>query len=131
VIVVDASALVEWLLRLPAGDQVEERLRRADAVHAPHLVTVEVTQVIRRLVLADRMPVRRGEEALADLVDLELTLHAHDVLVSPMWRLRHHLTAYDAAYVALSQVLAAPLVTLDRHLAAAPIADTRIDLVAG
>src|SRR5207342_3345431 len=49
VIVVDASALLEFLLQTPLGSRVETRLfRDGDEFHSPHLVDVEVTQGLRR-----------------------------------------------------------------------------------
>jgi predicted nucleic acid-binding protein len=129
VIVLDASAVVEWLLRLPRAGQVEGRLSRAASLHAPHLVDVEVAQVVRRLTATGAVSAGRGRQALEDLADLDLERHPHDVLLSTMWRLREHLTAYDAAYVALAEALDAPLLTLDARLAAAPGHGAQVDLL--
>jgi len=121
VIVIDASAAVEWLLSLPAAGAVEERLSDADtAVHAPHLLAVEVAQVVRRHAATGWVSLHRAGEALVDLADFDVVSHPHEPLLPLMWQLRHNLTAYDAAYVALSLALDAPLVTCDRRLAAAP-----------
>ena len=103
-----------------------ERLLEADEVHAPHLLDVEVTGVLRRLVRERRISVRRAETALVALVDLDVTRHAHLPLLARMWALRANLRASDAAFVALAEGLGAPLVTLDLHLAAAPGVRTRI-----
>ena len=62
---------------------------------------------------------RRGREAMADLADMPIRRYPHDVLLPRVWDLRHNLTAYDAAYVALAEALDAPLVTRDRRLARA------------
>lgn len=129
-IVLDASAVVEWLLRLPRAGQVEHRLSRLDeSMHAPHLIDVEVAQVVRRLTAGGAVRADRGRQALQDLADLGLERHPHDVLLSRVWQLRENLTAYDAVYVALAEALDAPLVTLDARLAAAPGHEARIDVV--
>jgi predicted nucleic acid-binding protein len=129
-IVVDASAAVEWLLRLPRAEQVEQRLLRGDpSLHAPHLIDVEVAQVIRRLALSGLITAGRGEQALEDLADLDLERHPHDVLLPAVWRLRDNMTAYDGVYVALAEALEAPLVTLDARLAGAPGHGARIDAI--
>ncbi len=129
-IVLDASAAVEWLLRLPLGTEVGTRLTAADrSVHAPHLLAVEVTQVLRRYVAAGEISAGRGGEALVDLADLDVVKHPHEPLLPTMWRLRPNLTAYDAAYVALALALDAPLLTLDARIAAAPGHGADVDLV--
>ena len=128
--VLDASALVEWLLRLPRARQVEERLSRLDAsLHAPHLIDIEVAEVVRRLTSTGAVNARRGRQALGDLTDLDLERHPHDVLLPTVWRLRDNLTAYDAAYVALAEALDAPLLTLDARLAAAPGHEAHVEVI--
>ena len=129
-IVLDASAVVEWLLRLPLAGVIDDRLADVDqGLHAPHLLTVEVAQVIRRYVARSELDLARAEQALEDLADLDVALHPHEPLLRSIWRLRENLTAYDAAYVALAEALDAPLLTLDARLAAAPGHVATIDLV--
>lgn len=128
-IVVDASALLALLLRAPEGERVEARLRHAGReFHAPHLLDVEVAQVIRRYAAAGELDEARGRAALADLADFPLHRYPHDLLLPRIWALRHNLTAYDAAYVALAEALEAPLLTLDRRLAGASGHGARIEL---
>jgi predicted nucleic acid-binding protein len=75
VIVVDASALLEFLLQTPMGTRVEARLfRDDDEFHSPHLVDVEATQGLRRLVRAGEVSADRAAEAIADLADLDLPI---------------------------------------------------------
>lgn len=129
-IVLDASAAVEWLLGLPLATEVASRLAGADqTLHAPHLLAVEVAQVVRRYVASGELSADRGAQAIADLADLDVVHHAHEPLLPTMWRLRSNLTAYDAAYVALALALDAPLVTLDAGIAAAPGHGAIVDLV--
>ena len=119
-IVLDASAAVELLLQSPIGERVADRALAAhESVHAPHLLDVEVTQVVRRYTLAGELTAQRAEEALQDLVDLPFIRHAHDDLIARIWSLRESLTAYDAVYVALAEALDAPLITRDGKLARA------------
>lgn len=117
-IVVDASALLEFLLQTPLGGRVEARLfRDDDEIHSPHLVDVEVTQGLRRLVRSGEVSPDRATEAIADLVDLDLHRHAHLDLVSRALKLRENVTVYDAMYVALAEALDATVITCDRPLA--------------
>jgi predicted nucleic acid-binding protein len=130
VIVVDASAVLEALLRTSAARAVEKRLfELSQTLHAPHLLVVEVAQVVRRYAANGEIDTERGRMALDDLADLPLRRYPHDFLLPRVWELRHNLTAYDAMYVALAEVLDAPLLTRDRRLAAAPGHHARIELV--
>jgi predicted nucleic acid-binding protein len=119
-IVLDASAAVDWLLQTSAGQSIEKRIySRKETLHAPHLLDLEVTQVLRRLALQGAVPVRRADEAVRDLLDLRITRYPHLVLLPRIWQLRHNLSAYDAAYIVLAEKLGAALVTRDDRLASA------------
>jgi predicted nucleic acid-binding protein len=129
VIVVDASAILEVLLRTPAAPAIEERLsEHGETLHAPHLLDLEVLQVLRRYAAASEISAERAREALDDLPAFRLRRWAHDALTSRIWELRQNLTAYDAAYVALAEALRAPLLTRDRRLASAPGIRTRVEV---
>jgi predicted nucleic acid-binding protein len=129
VIVVDASAALEVLLRTPAAAPVEERLfAPGETLHAPHLIDLEVAQVLRRYAAAGQIAAERGRTALADFADFPIHRYPHGVLLPRIWEMRRNLTAYDAAYVALAEALDATLLTRDRKLAAAAHG-ARIDLV--
>jgi predicted nucleic acid-binding protein len=129
-IVLDASALLEFLLQTPLGTRVEARLvRDQDELHSPHLVDVEVTQGLRRLVRAGEVSPARAAEAIADLADLDLHRHPHLDLLTRAWRLRENVTAYDAMYVALAEALDAPIVTCDGPLAKTPGHRARIEAI--
>jgi predicted nucleic acid-binding protein len=130
VIVVDASALIESLLRTPAAAAVEARLFGGGrTLHAPHLIDIEFAQAIRRYAAKGDIGVERGRAALIALADLPLHRYPHDILLPRVWQLRDNLTAYDAAYVALAEALDAPLLTRDRRLAAAAGHRARVELV--
>ncbi|MGH7898539.1 MAG: type II toxin-antitoxin system VapC family toxin [Candidatus Binatia bacterium] len=119
-IVVDASALLEVLLRRPAAHAIERRLfAGGQRLFAPHVIDLEVAQVLRRFEAARELPPRRGDEAILDLVDFPLHRYRTIVLLERIWQLRGSLTAYDAAYVALAEALEAPLITRDARLARA------------
>jgi predicted nucleic acid-binding protein len=130
VIVLDASAALELLLRTKAAAAVEARLFDSnESLHAPHLLDIEVAQVLRRYAAAGLATSERCRAALDDLADLPLTRYPHDVLLPRVWELRRNLTAYDAVYVALAEALDAPLLTRDRRLSNAPGNRARINLV--
>jgi predicted nucleic acid-binding protein len=120
-IVLDASATVDWLLQTSAGRHIEQRMFSArESLHAPHLLDLEVAQVLRRLVREGTVPANRADEAVRDLLDLRLTRYPHFMLLPRVWQLRHNFSAYDAAYIGLAEKLGAPLITRDGRLAAAP-----------
>jgi predicted nucleic acid-binding protein len=119
-IVLDASAAIDWLLQTPAGRQIEKRIyQQSESLHAPHLLDLEVSQVLRRLVREVTLSASRAEEAINDLLDLRIHRYPHYIFLSRIWQLRHNLSAYDAAYVALAEQLDATLVTRDARLASA------------
>jgi predicted nucleic acid-binding protein len=120
VIVLDASAVIDWLLQTAVGRQIDSRLySRGESLHAPHLLDLEVAQVLRRLVREAAVSVPRADQAIQDLLDLRVTRYPHFVFLPHIWRLRHNLSAYDAAYVALTERLGATLLTRDARLASA------------
>ena len=129
--VVDASAMIEMLLRTPLGVLCTDRLLRpGEVLCAPHLVDVEVLQVLRRYAARTELSEDRGDEALHDLADLPLERYPHQPLLGRIWELRRSLSAYDAAYVALAEALNAPLVTCDRRLGRAHGHEARIEVLA-
>lgn len=129
-IVVDASAMLEFLLQTPLGSRVEARLfRGGEEFHSPHLLDVEVTQGLRRLVRSGEVSATRAAEAIEDLSDLDLHRHAHLTLLTRAWQLREDVTAYDAMYVALAEALDAAMITCDSPLAKAPGHRARIEAI--
>ena len=132
-IVIDASAAIEWVLQTPKGAEIEARIFRKPAesprLHAPHLLDVEVAQVLRRHVAKGLVSEARGQTALDDFLQIPLLRYPHDVLLPRVWELRKNLTAYDAVYVALAEALEMPLVTCDANLARAPGHRARVDVI--
>jgi predicted nucleic acid-binding protein len=119
-IVLDASAAVDWLLQTSAGRSIEKRIySRNETLHAPHLVDLEVTQVLRRLAVRGVISAHRADEAVRDLLDLRITRYPHLVLLPRIWQLHHNFSACDAAYIVLAEKVGAALVTRDARLASA------------
>lgn len=117
--VTDASAVLELLLGTTAALDIQRRLLDSgESLHAPHLLDLEVAQVLRRYVMIGDLTPQRATQALADLADLPILRYPHDLFLPRIWALRHNVTAYDAAYLALAESLPAPLITCDARLAA-------------
>jgi predicted nucleic acid-binding protein len=130
-IVLDASAAVELILRTPKSDRIAARLLDpAQRLHAPELIDIEVTQVLRRLHLARELTLERAGIAIADFESLVVERHPHRPLMRRIWALRSLMSAYDGAYVALAEALAAPLVTCDERLSRAHGHDAKVELIA-
>ncbi|TAL02958.1 MAG: PIN domain-containing protein [Rhodospirillaceae bacterium] len=130
-IVVDASAILELLLHTPLAAAIADRaLDPAESMHAPHLLDVEVMQVLRRLVAKGAMTSDRARSAITDFYDLAIERHEHIDLLSRIWELRDSLSAYDATYLALAEALQSPLLTCDGKLARAGGHEGRIELIA-
>jgi predicted nucleic acid-binding protein len=130
VIVLDASAIVEILLTRPSVKHLADRLRDPDqALHVPHLIDLEVAQVLRRYQATGEMSPQHAREALLAFGQMPLQRHAHWPFLGRIWELRHNLTAYDAAYLALAEALDAPLLTCDRALASAPGHQAVVELI--
>ena len=129
-IVVDASAVLEVVLNTSGGPAIAARFFGAgETLHAPHLVDLEVVQVLRRYARSGELNVERGAQALEDLVDLPLVRYPHEPFLARIWELRDSVTAYDAAYLALAEALEAPLVTRDRALASSRAHRARVELM--
>jgi predicted nucleic acid-binding protein len=125
VIVVDASAAVSGLLRAgPARSRLA-----TDALHAPHLLDTEVTDAIRKLVVRQRLTTQEADGALAGWKQLGFHRYPTIGLIDRIWELRHNVSAYDAAYVALAEALGCHLVSADRRLAAAEGPRCTIEIV--
>lgn len=129
-IVTDASVVLELLLRTPASPALEARLLDSgETLHAPHLLDVEVAQVLRRYAARNEISAARGRLGLELLSQLPITRYPHEPLLPRIWALRTTLTAYDAAYVALAEGMGATLLTRDARLSTAAGSRAKIELV--
>jgi predicted nucleic acid-binding protein len=130
VIVTDASVLLEVLLRTPAGVDIEERILDPDeSLHAPHLLDLEIAQVLRRYTQRGDISAERARASLDLLGEFPIHRYSHEPLVPRIWALRGNLTAYDAAYVALAEGLDAVLLTRDARLAGAQGTSAAVELI--
>lgn len=131
-IVVDASAALEVLLRTALAAPIEARLLASgEALHAPHMIDLEICHVLRRYVRSGAITAQEGELALDDWLGLPVARHAHDLLLPQIWDLTASVGAYDAAYVALAETLGAPIVTSDARLARAHGHSAQVEVFAG
>ena len=129
-IVLDASALVELVLGTPTGRVIASRIADpAVGLHVPHLADIEVAQALRRYAKGGELDASAAAVALEDLRALDLQRHAHEPLLDRVWELRQHLSAYDAVYVALAEVLETVLLTCDGRLARASGVARHVELV--
>jgi predicted nucleic acid-binding protein len=122
--------MLEVLLRTPSAAFVEARLFGERTLHAPHLLDLEVAQVLRRYERAGELTVARGRQALNDLAAFRIERYPHHLFLSRIWSLRANATAYDACYLALAEALDAPLLTSDRRLASVPGHAASVEVVA-
>lgn len=131
-IVIDASALAELLVGgTPRAAKLADRIApTSEALHAPHLIDLEVASVLRGFEAKRLLSRPLAIRAIAELAALDLSRYAHEPLLPRIWQLRGNLTVYDAAYVALAEILDLPLVTCDRRLAQAPGNRAHIELFA-
>ena len=129
-IVLDASVVVELLLRTADASRIEARVfGMGEALHAPHLLDVETAHVLRRYSFAGDLSAARAAQALDVLGVMPLVRHAHTEMLPRIWALRANLTAYDAAYVALAEGLDATLLTRDARLGRAKGHRARVEVV--
>ena len=127
-LVCDASAVVTVLLDSgDAGAWLARRFASAELC-APALLPFECSNVIRRHELGGLISADQAAQVHADLLDLPMDLFPYESLAQRVWQLRHNLTSYDAAYVALAEVLDAPLITLDQRWAGSPEIRCRVEI---
>jgi len=130
-LVTDTSAVVVALTGHPPAIDLTRRLGGDDDLSAPHLLDVELLHALRRLVLGGQLSEDRAADARSDFAALAITRYEHTLVADRVWELRHGLTAYDATFVALAELLEAPLVTCDARLARAPGHRATVELFQG
>jgi predicted nucleic acid-binding protein len=130
VLVVDTSAVLAAIAAREPPPKLVERLSRDGDLHAPHLIDTEMLHALRRMRIVGAISEERAIEARNDFSELALTRYPHQPLSDRVWELRENLTAYDATFVALAELLSAKLLTCDARLAAAPANTAEIELFA-
>lgn len=128
-IVVDASILAPALADDNSDGDAARAALRDQALAAPELIDLEVASVWRRQVMAGQLETRRADLAVADLLALPLQRIPHRQLLTRCWELRQNLTPYDAAYVALAELLDVVLVTGDKRLSRSPGLRCRVQVI--
>ena len=118
-IVVDASALVELLVRGPRASALEEAIGDGESI-APDVIYPEVLQSLRGLERGGALTAERASLAARRLAGSPIGRVPTRALLQDAWSLRHNLSAYDACYIALARSLSCPLLTADARLAGAP-----------
>lgn len=116
---VDTSAVLAALVGNEPAPELLDTLSRDGDLHAPHLIDIEFLHALRRLSLAHAISEGRAADARTDFAELTLVRYPHHELSDRIWALRHNVTAYDGAFVALAEVLTVPLVTCDARVASA------------
>jgi predicted nucleic acid-binding protein len=130
VIVADTSAVIAALSGRPQIPELNRRLSEDGDLHAPHLIDVEVIHALRGLVMGGKLTQDRAQDVRTDFAALRIIRYPHGRLSDRMWELRHNFTAYDAAFVALSEALEVSLVTCDVSLASNPGHAAQIEVFA-
>ena len=115
-IVIDASAAADLLLGTERAADVARALQHVHEVHAPEVIDPQVITVVRRWTLRGWVSAEHGERAVVELGELAVVRHRHAGLRRRVWELRDRLSAYDAFYIALAEVLDAELLTTDDRL---------------
>lgn len=130
-IVADASIVVDVLLHpdSAAVHSLARRFARGEAICAPHLMDVEVGQTLRRFTLRGEISVVRAAESFDDLAGLSIRRYAHTELLPRAFELRSNVTMYDGVYLALAEMLNAPLLSCDAALADVPGCTAAVEIL--
>jgi len=117
--VIDASVLLAAVIDTGSSGSWAEQIVSGGDLHAPELVLVEATNILRRLERAKKISALEAAAAHQDYMRLDIAVYAFGPVADRVWELRHTLTSYDAWYVAVAEALELPLATLDLRLARA------------
>lgn len=118
-LVVDSGLMVAALVDSGATGTWADQLLATDDLAAPHLILVEVANVLRRAAMSGEISVDTASLAHADLLSLPVELFSYEPFATRVWELRENVTAYDGWYVALAESLGAKVATLDLRLSRA------------
>lgn len=127
-LVVDTSAILDAIAADESAPGLVARLSTDGDLHAPHLIDIEILHALRGMAMRSEITAERAADARTDFADTALLRYPHEPLSDRIWSLRHNLTAYDAAFVALAETLDAPLITCDRRLASSSGHGAEIEL---
>lgn len=127
-LVLDTSAILDAIAADEPAPGLIARLASDGDFHAPDLIDIEILHALRGMAIRKEITVERAEDARTDFADTVLLRYPHEPLSDRIWSLRHNLTAYDAAFVALAETLEAPLITCDGRLASSSGHDAEIEL---
>ena len=114
-IVVDSSLAIELFLPTSLGERIADSVFDEER-HVPHLIDVEFASALRRLTRLGGLDGNAAQRALDNFRDWASVRHGHGDLLPRIWQLRDSVSSYDAAYVALAELLGAPLLTCDAKL---------------
>jgi predicted nucleic acid-binding protein len=129
VTVTDAGVWIRAIVDEEPGGPVRARLRAEISVASPALIDLEFTNALRGFVAKKSIGRRLAERALSEFVQAPILRYAHLALLDRIWQLRENLTAYDASYVALAELLGVDLLTIDRRLAGVPGIRCRVEVI--
>lgn len=118
-LIVDASCLFEVVAGTARSETIRQRLAQDEDQAAPHVIDVEVMNVVRDQYLRGKLDGTSARQAVADLRDWPGERFGHRPLLDRAWELRDSVRGWDAFYVALAEVMQATLLTMDRRLARA------------
>ena len=118
-LVVDSGLVVAARVDSGPDGRWADQLLAPDSLAAPHLMPVEVANVLRRAAMSGEISADTASMAHADLLNLRVELFSYEPFATRVWELRDNVTAYDGWYVALAESLGARLATLDLRLSRA------------
>lgn len=127
--VTDAGVWIRAIVDEEPGGLVRTRLTAETSVASPALIDLEFTNVLRGLLAKKSIGPRLGQRALMEFIQAPIQRYSHLALLDRVWRLRENLTAYDASYVALAELLGVDLLTIDRRLAGVPGIRCRVEVL--
>lgn len=116
-IILDASCVIDFALRMRSAPELSNLMKQNDVFAAPHLLTYEVVNILRRQVIAKLCSEERAQQGLVLFRELNFEFYDAEIMLDRVWQLRHNFTAYDASYIALAEMLDAPFYTRDHRLA--------------
>lgn len=115
-LVIDASLVVSALVDTGTTGRWAESLLAGTQLNAPHLMPVEVANILRRAAARGEITPDVASMAHSDLLDLRVELFPYAPFAPRVWELRDTVTTHDAWYIALAESLGSNVATLDRRL---------------